>query len=373
MNLIIDATSKISGGGRIYLDKIYFYAPHQFIKTLDYSSDRIIDCSNKYINKGTLGILFWRIFLREKEFSKIKNKCIFSPFGDYFGNQKPYVSMSQNMLIFEKNERAKFGISLTRLKLKVLNYLQKKSFINSQGIIFISNYAKDYIINKLKIDDHNFVVINHGISSKFFKIPKKQFELDNYSINNPFEILYVSNILPYKNHVETIEAVHQIRKDGIPIKLTIVGKIDSVKYGNKVKRLISQYNSMENEYIFHHENISHFEIKNFYHNADAFIYSSTCENMPNILIEAMSSGLPIVCSKAGPMKEFLKNAGYFFDSNSIPNIKKQIIQMLKNKNDREEKCKSSYNLSKAYSWKNCSDQTFTYLNQIFVNFNYVQK
>ena len=86
-------------------------------------------------------------------------------------NFRLYVSMSQNMLIFEKDERAKFGISLTRLKLKSFKLSSKKSFVNSQGIIFISNYAKDYIINKLKIDDHNFVVINHGISSKFFKIP----------------------------------------------------------------------------------------------------------------------------------------------------------------------------------------------------------
>ena len=38
-----------------------------------------------------------------------------------------------------------------------------------------------------------------------------------------------------------------------------------------------------------------------------FIFASTCENMPNILIEGMSSGLPILCSNYLPMPEFLKD------------------------------------------------------------------
>ena len=36
--------------------------------------------------------------------------------------------------------------------------------------------------------------------------------------------------------------------------------------------------------------------KNYYHDADAFLFASSCENMPNILLEAMISGLPIISS-----------------------------------------------------------------------------
>ena len=62
------------------------------------------------------------------------------------------------------------------------------------------------------------------------------------------------------------------------------------------------------------------QIEHAYHKADGFIYASTCENMPNIVIEAMSSGLPILSSNYGPMPEFLKDACLYFDPTSVESI-----------------------------------------------------
>ena len=69
---------------------------------------------------------------------------------------------------------------------------------------------------------------------------------------------------------------------------------------------------------------------------DAVIYASSCENMPNILIESMASGLPIACSDKQPMPEFLKNGGYYFNANSVDSIQKAIINLIEDK-DRFKK------------------------------------
>ena len=47
--------------------------------------------------------------------------------------------------------------------------------------------------------------------------------------------------------------------------------------------------------------------------AHLFVFASSCENMPNTLVEAMASGLPIACSDRGPMPEILRDGGTYFD------------------------------------------------------------
>ena len=124
--------------------------------------------------------------------------------------------------MFEEKERKKYGFTFARLKLKLLYFVQKKSFINSSGIIFLSNYAKKIILDILKNNIESSVVINHGVSDTFRKLPKPQYPISKYSTTNPFELLYVSNILPYKYHLNVINAVNQLVKEGVPVKLTLI-------------------------------------------------------------------------------------------------------------------------------------------------------
>jgi glycosyltransferase involved in cell wall biosynthesis len=380
MNLTIDATSKISGGGRVYLinllkffdkkyfDKIYIWAPQEFLDLIADNNNLIKKTSN-LVEMGSLGIFLWRLLFRDKEFFKVSN-CVFSPFGDYTGKFRPYVSMSQNMLIFEKNQRQKFKFSLTRLKLELLHFIQKKSILNASGTIFISNYARNYITNFLQLDKKKTTIINHGISNSFYKKPKNQKNIKFYNIDFPFKILYVSNILPYKNHITVVKAISDLRREGLPVELTLIGRVDSKSTGNALKKNIKK-NDRKTNFIKWHENINHKQIKKYYHESDCFVFASSCENMPNILIEAMSSGLPVVCSNIGPMKEFIGDYAYFFDPNSTESLKLQLKKMLSYSSIRQEKCDMSFNLSKKYDWDQCADKTFSYLAQNIVNFKNV--
>lgn len=42
--------------------------------------------------------------------------------------------------------------------------------------------------------------------------------------------------------------------------------------------------------------IDHDKLTDIYKNADGFVFASSCENQPIILLEAMAAGLPIACS-----------------------------------------------------------------------------
>ena len=373
MKLIIDACTKGSGGGRRHLSEvlnefvkpenkvseIYIWGPKRLIDILP-NNPIIVKNSPRILNMGLLGSLIWQFFFRDLNFKKIDFDCIYSPYGNYTGNLRPYVTMSRNMLMFEQKERKKYGYTFLRLKLKLLYFIQKKSFLNSTGFIFLSYYAKKIISKKLNNNFISSTIINHGISEEFRKPPKPQSPISSYSPSNPFRLLYVSNILPYKYHLNVITAVNQLVENGVPLKLTIVGQIDSHSLAKKVNNLVNKVNS-KNNIVDWYKNITIKQVKSFYHSSDSFIFASSCENMPNILIEAMSSGLPIICSNHGPMKEFLKDSGLYFNPLSVSELKNAILKMINDHNLRTKLSNESYKLSFNYSWQKCAKKTINYI------------
>jgi glycosyltransferase involved in cell wall biosynthesis len=107
--------------------------------------------------------------------------------------------------------------------------------------------------------------------------------------------------------------------------------------------------------------MKHDKIPVFLRNSDIFVFASSCENMPNTLIEGMAAGLPVCSSSKGPMQEILKNSGMYFDPEDPVSIADSIQKMI----DNPEMCSilatQSKEISNNFSWKRCADETFKYL------------
>lgn len=375
MKLIIDAISNGSGGAKRHLSELLSYTNYNFCEftlievwgpksLLDYLPDnsKIIKKSHKLLDYGVIGFSIFNFFLKRKSFNK-NYDIIFSPFGNFTHSLHPYVSMSQNMLMFEKNERRRFKLGFLRLKLKFLFFVNKKSFENADGLIFLSKYAKDKINSIINLKSINQLIINHGISKTFLKNPSKHI----FENNSTLKFLYVSNVLPYKHHIKLVESIIELNKEGHNISLTLVGENNYKKIGKKINSLIS---SLSNSKIIEwNQKVGLDEVRKYYHSADFFIFSSSCENMPNVLIEAMSSGLPILCSNFQPMPEFLKKGGIYFDPLSKKSIKQAVQKVLSNQKLASEIAQKSFDLSKQYSWKICSENTFRYLHDVSKKYN----
>ena len=74
--------------------------------------------------------------------------------------------------------------------------------------------------------------------------------------------------------------------------------------------------------------IAYSEIAKYYKNASIGIFASTCENLPNILLEMMASSLPIACSNRGPMPNILGENGIYFDPENINSISEALRYLL---------------------------------------------
>lgn len=378
MNLGIDATNIGAGGGVTHLKEIL-----QSFKQDKYSgiiTTIILFGSNKTLNeiedfpllkkvtfpelnKG----LFSRVFFQLIKFDKqIELRCdlLFSVTGDYIGNFKPLVGMSQNMLLYERDIWKDIKQPKEILRFWINFKKQKRCFSNADGIIFISKYAKNYISKKIDIRGKQISVIHHGISPRFTGVVKEQKDISHYTFQYPFKFLYVSTVHVYKHQWNVVKAIADLRLQGYPVELTLIGEVIFHSAGKLLEDSIKQTDP-SGEFIHYKGHVSYNEIEKDYLNADGIVFASTCENMPNILIESMASGVPIVCSDKQPMPEFLKDNGIYFNSKNIISIEEAITKLILNREIRKEMANNNLEEVSKYSWKTTSEQTFKFLIQIY--------
>ena len=276
------------------------------------------------------------------------------------------VTMCQNMLPFLFEESRRFGyISRMFFKMLALRIIQARSFKKSSGVIFLTSYAKNFVSNLIDLDKKNSIVVPHGVEKRFYLTPRLQKKITDYSFDKPFKILYVSVLMPYKMQLEVVRAVHVLRESGIPLEISFVGSSWSW-YGERVREELNQLDR-HRTYLKWHENIDFRILHEVYHSADGFLFASSCENLPNILIEAMAAGLPITCSDRPAMKEVLADGGIYFDPNDDQSIVDAILLLLNNREYREVLSATAYNKSLQYSWENCSKETFCFLVDVLNN------
>ena len=99
------------------------------------------------LDKGLLFRSFWQRFILSAAARHEHCDVIFVPGGSFIGSFQPIVTMSQNLLPFEQSEFRRYGLSFMRLKLKVLKYIQSRSFKYANGIIFLTEYAKNLVVS----------------------------------------------------------------------------------------------------------------------------------------------------------------------------------------------------------------------------------
>lgn len=312
----------------------------------------------KVSTKPILHQLWWQYKKLPIELSNNKVDILLNTDASSVCKYKPSITMSRDMLSYEDGEMRRFGISMQRLRLIALKYVQNYSLKKSTAAIFLTKYAAD-TIQKSTGKIGSVRIIPHGVSDNF-RIPTNNgiWEENNKHI----KCIYVSNVEFYKHHWNVAVAISNLRTKGYDISIDFVGG-GAGKAQKKYEKIVSQINN-NNLFIKQHEFIPHNKIPFLYSDKDIIIFASSCENMPNTLIEGMCTGLPIACSNKGPMPEVLRDAGVYFDPENINSIETSIQKIIEDSHLRSTISRESKELSKQYSWTRCSYETFTFLSEV---------
>jgi glycosyltransferase involved in cell wall biosynthesis len=302
--------------------------------------------------------LLWQYFKLPQEAKKFDCDLLLNTDAGSICPFSPSVTMSRDLLSFEPGEMQRFSYSRKRLRLELLRFIQSRSLKKSYASIFLTRYAAK-IIQKTTGPIHRYIIIPHGVG-KNFRIPYIE---NDRKINQSkkIRILYVSNTSMYKHQWNVVKAVNQVRKSGFNLTLLLLGG----GKGRAQKRLDQEIVNSDpfGEFVKQENYVDHEKIPSYLSKANIFVFASSCENMPNTLLEAMASGLPIACSDRGPMPEILKDGGVYFDPEKYISIASAIEKIIVNPKLREKISVRAREISAKYSWGKCADETWKFVSK----------
>ncbi|MDA9706026.1 glycosyltransferase family 4 protein [Acidimicrobiaceae bacterium] len=238
---------------------------------------------------------------------------------------------------FDEFQVKNYGFSIS-LQKKVRSFSIKKTDI----VVTPSQHLKNFILNlgfKNKIE-----IINNGVL-----IPE---ENTNIFTNDQINITIVSRLVSHKNIEKIIKAISDLNSP--LINLNIIGDGPEL---NQLQKISLESNNKDN--IIFHGKLNRDEIDHIFLNSDIYIQASNYEGLPHSLLEAMSYGIPVLCTPVGECKEILGNEdrGYILDLPvSKNNIKSKINQIIGEKdiaNKKGERGKDfineKYNLTNSFN------------------------
>lgn len=268
---------------------------------------------------------------------------------------RPAVVMSRDMLSYEPGEIDRYR-GKAWLRLWALRHVQNRSLRMANGVIFLTRYAAN-VIQRHTGALPRVAVVPHGVGDDY----KEARARPNWPMDGvrPIRLLYVSNTAPYKHQWQVVRAVADLRRRGYDLQLELIGGGS----GSAQQRLDAEIavSDPRREFVTTAGFLPPHEMPARLAAADVFVFASSCENMPNTLVEAMAVGLPIACSDRGPMPEVLRDGGVTFDPESPVAIANAIERLLSSPSLRNRCAMQASTLAEEYSWARCGRETWQFL------------
>jgi alpha-1,3-rhamnosyl/mannosyltransferase len=204
----------------------------------------------------------------------------------------------------------------------IYRWLMRQVGARADVIITDSNAARADILKHLCIGDASKVKpVYCGVSDRFRPAPRPPVT----DASRPRTLLYVGRADPYKNLAAVIRALPDIRKQcPFPVTLTLAGSPDP-RYP-EAQDLAAALNVRDG--IRWTGYLSDEALMAAYHQADLLVHPSLYEGFGLQVVEAMASGLPVVCSNAGSLPEVVGDAAITVDPHDSAALARRVIEVL---------------------------------------------
>ncbi|WP_159518132.1 glycosyltransferase family 4 protein [Sunxiuqinia indica] len=202
---------------------------------------------------------------------------------------------------------------------------------NSRFILTVSNYSKEIITKKLKIDPSIIEVIYNAVEPCRCDLVKNK----RYK-----HILAVGSLDPRKNLKRLINAF--ILWNNKDYRLIVVGG---------KQNSFSKLDLPTNNNVVFTGYVADETLHKYYSESEIFVYPSLYEGFGIPPLEAMAHGLPVIASNVTSLPEACGKAAEYIDPNSVKSIIHALDKVSSNTKLRDEMIRKGYENIQRFSWK----------------------
>lgn len=230
---------------------------------------------------------------------------------------------------------------------------------NITAVIVPSNYGKSSFVKLFNFNPNRVHVIYNGVNPKWFNCVDPIEKSEN-------TVLFVGAIVPEKGLHYLLKAMKIVQEQIPDAEIKIAGGSSlwynsptSNAYYKKVLTLGKRLRNVEFLGILGEE-----ELIKAYREATILVVPSTFENIPNVVLEAMAVGTPVIASGIGGLFEIVKDekTGVIVPPRDSILLADSIIRLLKDRELRKKLARNAKEMVKnLFNW----DESVRQLDEIF--------
>ena len=364
MKIVVNAYSARLGGGQTYLKNLLAHLPERadldLLVFAPVSLELPVRQNVRRVRSAwptTNPILraVWERVVLPNFLRKENADVLFCP-GGVIGTHVPHgckvVTMFRNMIPFDGKLVSTMPWGSQRLRNLILRRVLLNSMANADLTIFISDHARALIERLVHIP--NAVTIPHGIS-EVFRTANQILRRPDRAPEGRY-LLYVSRLDIYKHHREVVLAFADLPEElRESVSLVFLGEADSPE-AEHVMKLISEL-GLQGQVLMLGA-IPYENLPGWYQNAHAILFASSCENCPNILLESLGSGRPVLASDIMPMPEFGGEGLVYFSPSDPQDISRALSLVLKDDEYAYQVSQAALRRSEHFDWKSTARNTW---------------
>lgn len=200
----------------------------------------------------------------------------------------------------------------TKFLLKVNSYLA--SF--TERVISCSHSGvREHL--KYNYPQNKFLVIPNGFELEKFLYSDKEADL------NEIKLINVARWEPLKDHYTLLKSCEKLKQRGYNFKLSLIGKgID--KNNKELMHFINSMKLNKNVELLGEQK----DVYNHLTKSDIYLSSSISEGFPNVIGEAMSTGLITIATDAGDSKDIINNENLIVPIKDPDSLCQKIIEII---------------------------------------------
>lgn len=185
----------------------------------------------------------------------------------------------------------------------VIRKMLKRTLLGVDRVIAVSQALKDTMVG-LGIPQERVSVIPNGVDPGKFAPMSKQEAREALHLSNHRLILSVGNLTENKGMDLLVKALHilvyqRCRSD---LRLAIVG---DGPCRQALADLVVSLNLLDHVILV--GSVPHHELNRWYSAADVFCLASAREGLPNVVLEALACGVPVVATPVGGIPEVISS------------------------------------------------------------------
>lgn len=354
MNIGIDASRAFIGektGTEIYSHELIRHLVrienpgHRFLIYVRKGVKVDLDLPSHFSIREIGGNFLWTQFHLSREMLKREADVLFVP-----SHAVPFIHPRRTAVMVHGLEFRMFPKCYSLRERIILEANTLLSVNLAAKIIIPSQNTKSDLVRIYKVDPEKIKVINHGVDN-----PKN---ISGTKNNNKFSVLFIGRLEKRKNIIGMIRAFEEFIKgakdpDRLEINLILAGKegfgfkeikkkVDCSPYKDKI--IMPGYVTEE-------------EKRKLYEQADLFLFPSFYEGFGIPVLEAMSRGVPVICSNTSSLREIAEGAALLVNPKDMHEISSAISNLFDDSGAREELARKGIERAGKFNWEKCANET----------------